>query len=418
MELPQWAELRGHTQLDKWASALGLCSIGKKMAEAIPDDVAEKTREAAEEAAEADHFMKMGEAYNDAAAFTDNEGLKERLLEQGREYAGKSRRAAQAAQTIGQGIQAKMEDLTPALHRAVRQGAEEALETIDATGQFCPGWGAELGFPTNTESVDRLKLASQMMGSDDLKKLAKEVGRIKEMGLRCQKTRVVPRQSTKTDMELGRRLQDVLPGEFMYLADPDLEDVFVQKFAESKLLQRRYRTKTGKREGPVIMCVDTSGSMSFGGANTFAKATALALMHIAARQKRAWACVLFGSVGEVKTFKFQDPAKATPQEVLEVATFEFRGGTDFEGPLREALKVAGDTAFDKADVVFVTDGLARVSDGALAEIKALRERRGLRVWGVAMPGCSSEGLAPFCDSVAVMAPGADEDAIRLIFGNV
>jgi uncharacterized protein with von Willebrand factor type A (vWA) domain len=418
MELPQWAELRGHTQLDKWASALGLCSIGKKLAEAIPDDVAQDTKEAADEAARAEHLRNWSEAYKDAAGLTQSESLKQDLLQTSQELAEKSAEAARAAEAIGQRIQAKMDNLTPALHRAVRQGTEEALEAVNSTNQFFPGWGQELGSPTNTESSTRFALAQQMMGSTDLKKLAREVGRIKEMGLHCQKTRVVPRRSTKTDIELGRNLRDVLPSEYMYLADPDLEDVFVHKYAEAKLLQRRYKQKSERREGPIIMCVDTSGSMAWSGANIFAKATAIALLHIAARQKRAWACVLFGGKNEIKTFQFPDSAKAPPEKVLEVATFEYQGGTDFEAPLREALRIAEEAAFSKADIVFATDGLAHISDQALSAINNLKARKGLRTWGVAMPGCYPEGLKPFCDGVAEMQPGADEDAIKLIFGKV
>lgn len=418
MELPQWAELRTHTQLDKWASALGLCSIGKKLAEALPDDVAEATKQAAEEAARAEHLRNLAEAYKDAAGFAQDEALKESLLRSSQQYAQESAEAAGNAEAIGSSIQARLDNLTPALHRAVRQGTEEALEAIDGSNQFFPGWGHEVGSPTLTESSTRFALAQQMMGSTDLKRLAKEIGRIKEMGLHLQKTRLVPRQATKTVIELGRNLRDVLPSEYMYLADPDMEDLFYYKYAGAKLLQRRFRQKSEKREGPIIMCIDTSGSMVWGGANVFAKATAIALLHIAARQKRAWACVLFGSENEIKTFQFANPSKAPPEQVLEVATFEYRGGTDFEAPLREALRIADNAAFSKADVVFVTDGLARVSDQALAEIKNLKSRKGLRIWGVAMPGCYPDSLKPFCDGVASMQPGADEDAIRLIFGNV
>ncbi len=418
MDLPQWTELRGHTQLDKWASALGLCSIGKKLSEAIPDDVAKDTKQASEDASYAEHLQKMAEAYKDAADLTPDEALKDQLLKESQGNAEMAEKVMEAARAMGQRIQEKMQDLTPALHRAARQGIAEAVESQEDTNQFFPGWGQQLGSPTATESGARFALAQQMAGATDLKKLAKEVGRIKGMGLHRQKTRVVPRQSTKTDIELGRTLRDVLPGEYTYLADPELEGVFVQKFAESKLLQRRYKTKADKREGPVIMCVDTSGSMGWDGANIFAKATAIALLHITARQKRAWACVLFGSKAQIKTFQFEDPAKAPPSKVLEVATFEFRGGTDFEAPLKEALRIADGAAFQKADIVFLTDGLAALTPEVLREIVDLKRRKGLRIWGVAMPGCSPDGLKPFCDQAAAMQPGADEEAINLIFDKV
>lgn len=79
-------------------------------------------------------------------------------------------------------------------------------------------------------------------------------------------------------------------------------------------------------------------------------------------------------------------------DVLEVAEPLFNGGTDFQRPLTEARQIieAGGR-FERADVVFVTDGLCRVTPEFLAEFDTFKKRTGARVFAVLVDvGCSAE----------------------------
>jgi uncharacterized protein with von Willebrand factor type A (vWA) domain len=79
-------------------------------------------------------------------------------------------------------------------------------------------------------------------------------------------------------------------------------------------------------------------------------------------------------------------------DVLEVAEPFFGGGTHFESPLtraREIIEQAMD--FTRADIVFITDGIASVSDGFLQDFEAFKRRTGTRIFTVLVDvGSSSE----------------------------
>jgi uncharacterized protein with von Willebrand factor type A (vWA) domain len=79
-------------------------------------------------------------------------------------------------------------------------------------------------------------------------------------------------------------------------------------------------------------------------------------------------------------------------DVLEVAEPFFNGGTDFQYPLTEARKIVeAGSHFERADVVFVTDGLCRVASEFLAEFQAFKKRTGTRVFAVLVDvGSSAE----------------------------
>ena len=87
-------------------------------------------------------------------------------------------------------------------------------------------------------------------------------------------------------------------------------------------------------------------------------------------------------------------------DVLKVAEPFFNGGTDFRRSLVKARRIveAGGRPstgsghrFERADVVFVTDGLCRVTPEFLAEFDAFKKRTGTRVFAVLVDvGTSAE----------------------------
>jgi len=175
---------------------------------------------------------------------------------------------------------------------------------------------------------------------------------------------------------------------------------------------------TGRRKqalGPLVVCYDESGSMA-GEKEIWAKpvlsevegAVVLALLFIARRQKRPFAAIAFGSAKEIRVKTIQRPEMATMADVLEVAEPFFNGSTDFRRPLMESQQIieAGDRpstgpstgsgrrsghCFERADVVFVTDGLCRVTPEFLAEFEAFKKRTGTRMFAVLVDvGTSAE----------------------------
>ncbi len=162
-------------------------------------------------------------------------------------------------------------------------------------------------------------------------------------------------------------LNNLIPTELAFLADHTTEIQFYKKFAEKKLMSWEYqsmmfsekettiteRAKTPKKKekGPIIICVDTSGSMH-GVPETIAKTVAFAILRIALRDKRA--CYLISFSTSIMTLKL-NALQESLEQLIEFLGMSFYGGTDPEPALREALVQMEREQYRNADVLVVSD---------------------------------------------------------------
>lgn len=167
-------------------------------------------------------------------------------------------------------------------------------------------------------------------------------------------------------INLGADVESITPAERALLADPDTELVFSKRFADDELLSFDYRSarevehtartvtvRSRKRpleRGPIIACVDTSGSMT-GRPERIAKAMTLALARIAAHGRRDCYVIAF-STG-IRTFELGD-LTAVP-ELASFLTHSFHGGTDLRPALAETLRQLETEQYRRADVIVVSD---------------------------------------------------------------
>lgn len=87
--------------------------------------------------------------------------------------------------------------------------------------------------------------------------------------------------------------------------------------------------------------------------------------------------------------------------MLGFATSFYGGGTDWEPPLREALRLQALSPYKQGDVVLIT-GLCALSAEFTAELMAEKAKRDLRVLGVlAQAGTDGPEALGFCDQVIV-----------------
>ena len=120
--------------------------------------------------------------------------------------------------------------------------------------------------------------------------------------------------------EYSNDISRVLPSEVGLLNDPDLENLFCFKFVEKQLLSYRYSqnvastyeeirqkeievSKSKDLTGPIIICVDTSGSMQ-GTPEQTAKITAFAIAKAAIKQHRK--CFLISFSTGIETLDVSD----------------------------------------------------------------------------------------------------------------
>jgi uncharacterized protein with von Willebrand factor type A (vWA) domain len=121
----------------------------------------------------------------------------------------------------------------------------------------------------------------------------------------------------------------------------------------------------------------------------WALAVAEALRRFAAEDDRDLEVLFFGNNNDRVRFSFPK-GKAPFEKIMAFLGTRSDGGTQFDGVLTEALKKAS-TAFDgegkgKADIVFITDGMASLSDSWIKDFNAEKERTGVRMYSIYIGG--------------------------------
>lgn len=179
-----------------------------------------------------------------------------------------------------------------------------------------------------------------------------------------------PRHATKGEVIGIRESDDIssmLPIEAATLLNPATKPIFLKKFAEKKLTTYDFRNQFGDTEklttkekelqekedgkGPIIICVDTSGSMH-GTPEQVAKTICFALTKIALREKRK--CYLISFSTKIQTTELSDLQNSL-DKLIDFLGMSFNGGTDANPALEKSLEMLETNDYKKADVLMVSD---------------------------------------------------------------
>ena len=214
------------------------------------------------------------------------------------------------------------------------------------------------------------------------------------------------------------RIARMLPAEAILLGHPRLRLVWHARRAERTLLsyedddrmtevrlhqapvsQPRPGPQAGKRLelGPMLVCVDTSGSMQ-GGAEAVAKAVVLEAMRAAHAQQRACHVFAFGGPEELVEMEL-GVDRAGIETVTQFLGQAFRGGTDICGPLERVIAKLEDQRWQLADLLIATDGEFGATPELAARLAAVKRELGLRVQGVLIGDRETVGLLEVADSI-------------------
>jgi uncharacterized protein with von Willebrand factor type A (vWA) domain len=214
------------------------------------------------------------------------------------------------------------------------------------------------------------------------------------------------------------RIARMLPAEAMLLGHPRLRLVWHARRAERTLLSYEdddrmqeirllpepvLRPVPGPQPakraemGPMLVCVDTSGSMQ-GGAEAVAKAVVLEAMRTANAQRRACHVFAFGGPEEVIEMELGVDAGG----IERLAGFlgqAFRGGTDICGPLDKALAKLESQSWAYADLLIASDGEFGATPEMAARLEAAKQTLGLRVQGVLIGDRETVGFLEIADDI-------------------
>ncbi len=258
--------------------------------------------------------------------------------------------AKQDAKEAAQGVQGS------AVRKAITKGAQKATEAIQRFQQWVESYsyGTVPGTPMSARNMDQKRdLAQKIMVNQKLQQIAELAGRMRIKAAEKQRSKTNYARSEVTSIEQGADLNHLLPSE-LGLLGTEFEHLFLARVAERKCNQYQLRGKETQARGPIVVCLDESGSM-MGDRETYSKAMALALLDIAQRQKRSWCLIHFDSkVHKVDTFK---AGEVDSKNLLDTLDHFTGGGTDFMHPLKRAVQeIRQDGAFKNADIILITDG--------------------------------------------------------------
>ncbi|MBL8481249.1 MAG: VWA domain-containing protein [Rhodocyclaceae bacterium] len=149
--------------------------------------------------------------------------------------------------------------------------------------------------------------------------------------------------------------------------------------------------------GPILLCVDTSGSMQ-GGAETVAKATVLEAMRAAHAQRRPCYLYAFGGPDEVLELELKADAEGL-QALTEFLGQSFGGGTDICGPLARAVDKLHETNWRAADLLIASDGEFGATAELAARLQQAKDEFGLYVQGILIGDRETIGMLELADHV-------------------
>lgn len=159
------------------------------------------------------------------------------------------------------------------------------------------------------------------------------------------------------------------------------------------------RKKKKQDRGPIIVCLDTSGSMQ-GAPETIAKAVTLEAVRIANAEKRE--CFLYAFSGPTQVAEFDLSVKrGGVQALLEFLGCSFHGGTDVAEPIARALKRVETARWSRADAIIVSDGEFPVPSATSAAVASARKSLHLRVHGLLIGAGHSAAMTSLCDPVHI-----------------
>jgi uncharacterized protein with von Willebrand factor type A (vWA) domain len=236
--------------------------------------------------------------------------------------------------------------------------------------------------------------------------------------LRAVETRIPDVPGELTGVHFSGRLDQMLPAEAVLLRHPVGARLWRARQAEGRLLAWQSEAVLSDwrpdplarpqaadctpapetlERGPILLCLDTSGSMR-GAPEQIAKAVVIAALRAAHEAGRGCRLIAFGGPGEIVE-RDLGRGRAGLESLLDLMGQAFDGGTDVQTPIDRALAAVHEAHWRCADLLIVSDGEFGCTPATLERLDAARQRFGLRVQGVLVGDRETLGLLETCDAI-------------------
>ncbi|WP_394237403.1 VWA domain-containing protein [Niallia oryzisoli] len=357
MKNEEFEECRKNTRFDEISSALSTISFGNKVLDWIQNQQLEDKNfnKAIHQAFKAQHQQKIIEQQSDRNQSDQQKKEQEKAEQQ----------MKQSMQQLSEQLQKKLNSSSHQLQSMLEDSVAEARESKDNMEKLISGMGQGNG-KSELEKVpvkEQFELAEMLQKNPNMKEIADWAGRFKEVA-RAKQKHLHSNSIERSGLTIGNEVERLLPTELSNLAISQAKVDFIRRFAEGQTMIYDKKGKDTLGKGPIILCLDQSGSMRK--LDTQSKGFALAMMSIAKKQKRDFALITFSTSAKVQVFQ---NGKSTTDDLILLAGSFLGGGTNFYDPLKKSLSLIKESRFKQADIVFVTDGQANLPDDFVEEFK-------------------------------------------------
>lgn len=281
-----------------------------------------------------------------------------------------------------------------AVVRAAGKALKSAQQDVDDLEDMESSLGAGLGQggqgKLNTEAV--AKRFQKVRNNHRLRNIINKAGRYRRFAQGRQRQKTSHGYEDMIGIKLDDSVDHLLDEELACLLDDDLELDTLRRIAERETLAHEYKGSEKVGLGPIIVCVDESGSMG-GDPIEQAKAFALSMYWIAQHQKR-FCCLIGYSGGTEGTVLVIPPGKKKEEELLEWLGHFFSGGTTMDVPLSELPNkywtMIG-APKGKTDLILITDAIVHIPTPIRDAFLAWKKKEKVRTITLLIGGCGEAG---------------------------
>lgn len=308
-----------------------------------------------------------------------------------------------------------------AARRAVRAAAVEAGKAVDQYGEVMAAWGLTPADLRTVAAEARVDAMRKLIANPAFRRMADLVGRMRNLARARQAQRLRREPDEIHGLETGGDLARLLPSELGALNHPLLRLDLWRRIQEGQALQYHLRERPRTGRGPMVVLLDSSGSMAAATRGETrmdrAKAVALALVDTARRQRRASAVLVFNHHVAWEA-SFPAGRAPNPVDLVKLASIAPDGGTSFDTPIAIGLGYVQGHALNPrelraADLVLITDGQCDAAPATIAAVQAARQSMGMRVFSILIGTGSTASVAPFSNRSWSVADVGDDTAGEL-----
>ena len=299
------------------------------------------------------------------------------LLKKDIERRNKLKKGGKKADPGQEELKAEM-DLLSCVSSALTEATNEVEEMEEACKGL--GMGVEMG---RMDQSSVAQMFRRVRNSPTLKRICELAGAYRRSAQGRQRQKVSHGYDEVVGVQMDGDIGKLLPVELSALGDELLELDTMRRLVERQTMCREYRGSDKLNKGPIVVCVDESGSMR-GEPVCQAKAFGLAMAWVARKQNR-W-CALVGYAGGTAGTRLAlPPGRWDEGKLMDWLGHFYGGGTVMDVPLKELPTTYWDELKcpkGKTDLIIITDGIVNVPNEMEVNFKNWKLREKVRAIGL------------------------------------